>query len=150
MTSPRHRDRRGRGRRGLLVPEIARVGSRQVRLPAWRSRSDVFADLVHEQAQALHRRWGAQLGDLQLLVEDVPPARAELEPGAGAGAVSDGAAGGVALAHAQPGRIVVYRRPLELRAEGAEDLLALVHEVLVEAVADLLGLDPDDVDPGQG
>jgi len=148
MTSPRRRERRGRGRRGPLVPALARLGATQVRLPVWRSRADVFEDLVHEQARALHRRWGAQLGDLQLVVEDVPPAAAE-DP-ADSGTVSDGAAGGVALAHARPGRIVVYRRPLELRADGPEDLADLVHEVLVEAVADLLGLDPDEVDPGQG
>lgn len=148
MTSPRRRERRGRGRRGPLLPERARLGSAQVRLPAWRSRTDVFEDLVHEQARTLHRRWGAQLGDLQLVVEEVPPAAAE--DAVDGGTVSDGTAGGVALAQARPGRIVVYRRPLELRADGPEDLADLVHEVLVEAVADLLGLDPDEVDPGQG
>jgi len=41
---------------------------------------------------------------------------------------------------------VVYRRPLELRAVDRRDLLELVHEVIVEQVARLLGLDPDEVD----
>ena len=46
----------------------------------------------------------------------------------------------------EPARIVVYRRPLENRAEPAE-LPALVHDVVVEYFAELLGLDPAEVDP---
>jgi predicted Zn-dependent protease with MMP-like domain len=45
-----------------------------------------------------------------------------------------------------PARIVVYRRPLEARAHDALDLGDLVHDVVVEQVAQLLGLDPDAVD----
>jgi hypothetical protein len=93
---------------------------------------------VHEEVRAVHRRWAEQLGELQVRVEDVPSA-------------ADGTAeGGIALVRAEPGLLVVYRRPLELRAEDPEDLADLVHEVVVEAVAELLGLDPDEVDPGQG
>ena len=43
-------------------------------------------------------------------------------------------------------RIVVYRRPLEVRARDGADLADLVHDVLVEQVAAYLGLDPDVVD----
>ena len=43
--------------------------------------------------------------------------------------------------------MVLFRRPLELRAEDREDLRALVHAVLVEQVAALLDLPPEDVDP---
>jgi len=48
----------------------------------------------------------------------------------------------------QPPRIVIYRRPLELRAVDREDLEDLVHDVVVEEVARFLGLDPGTVDPG--
>jgi predicted Zn-dependent protease with MMP-like domain len=44
-------------------------------------------------------------------------------------------------------RIVLYRRPLELRALDREDLEDLVHDIVVEEVAHFLGLDPHDVDP---
>ena len=71
-------------------------------------------------------------------VEDVPP---EDE-----GTATEG----VALVRAEPGVLVVYRRPVELRAEDEEDLADLVHELVVDAVAELLGVDPDDVDPDQG
>jgi hypothetical protein len=46
--------------------------------------------------------------------------------------------------------VVVFRRPLELRAEGPGDLAALVHAVVVEQVAELLGRSPEEVDPRYG
>jgi predicted Zn-dependent protease with MMP-like domain len=114
------------------------VGTSRVRLPRWRDRNGRFAALVHDEVRAVHRRWAAQLGELAVRVEDVPPDDE--------GAAEDG----IALVRAEPGLLVVYRRPLELRAEDEEDLADLVHEVVVDAVAELLGLDPDDVDPDQG
>jgi predicted Zn-dependent protease with MMP-like domain len=51
---------------------------------------------------------------------------------------------------ALPPRIVVYRRPIETRASGDRQLRMLVHEVVVEQVAELLGVDPEEVDPGYG
>ena len=44
-------------------------------------------------------------------------------------------------------RIVLFRRPVELRARSRLERAALVNEVLVEHVADLLGRDPSDIDP---
>ncbi len=49
----------------------------------------------------------------------------------------------------QPARIVVYRRPLEQRADSA-DLPFLVRDVLVENVAHLLGRRPDEIDSRYG
>ena len=49
---------------------------------------------------------------------------------------------------ARPPRIVVYRRPLLARADGDDDLGELVFEVIVEEFARLLGMNPEDVDPG--
>ena len=46
-----------------------------------------------------------------------------------------------------PARIVVYRRPLEIRAADRDDLADLVHEVVVDQVAVLLGRDPEEIDP---
>ena len=90
----------------------------------------------------LHRRWTGQLGEVEFVVEDVPPSE-------------DG--GGIALgacrraAADQPARIVVYRRPVETRAgERASRGGLLVHDVVVEQVADLLGLEPETVDPDSG
>ena len=43
--------------------------------------------------------------------------------------------------------IVLYRRPLESRARAGEDLADLVHDVVVEQVARLLGRSTDEIDP---
>ena len=51
---------------------------------------------------------------------------------------------------ARPPRIVVYRRPLSARADSEDELSELVFEVVVEEFARLLGVNPEDVDPGFG
>lgn len=68
---------------------------------------------------------------------------------AGQGGTSQGGTGqGAAGAGQKPPRIVVYRRPLLARADGEDDLGELVFDVVVEEFAQLLGIDPEDVDPG--
>ncbi|HEX9354028.1 MAG TPA: metallopeptidase family protein, partial [Streptosporangiaceae bacterium] len=64
-------------------------------------------------------------------------------PGTGSPGTGDGAV-------ARPPRIVVYRRPLAARADSEDELSELVFEVVVEEFARLLGVDPEDVDPGFG
>jgi Zincin-like metallopeptidase len=73
-------------------------------------------------------------------------------PGQGDGGRADGsplrgAEAGVGAVARAP-RIVVYRRPLLARADGDDDLGELVFEVIVEEFARLLGMNPEDVDPG--
>ena len=46
-------------------------------------------------------------------------------------------------------RIVLYRRPVEARAV-PEELPALVHDIVVEEVAHVLGKQPEEVDPRYG
>lgn len=93
--------------------------------------------------ERLERRWGNELADVEFAVETVPPL-----PGPG-----DPTPDGVPLSRLHPGaagrdpRIVLYRRPIEARAAGRSDLAALVHDLIVEQVAELLGLDPAEVDP---
>ncbi len=129
----RRRDRRGRGLRGPLLPPGA---------PAHRTRAERFDDLVLDAVEDVERRWSGQLAGTEFAVEDVP--------------ASDPApweAGGVPLgrcfpAHAgQPARVVVYRRPVELRALDDDDLADLVHDVVVEQVAHLLARTPEEIDP---
>jgi hypothetical protein len=45
-------------------------------------------------------------------------------------------------------RMVLFRRPLEHRAEGPDELEVLLLTVIVEQVAEVLGLPPEDVLPG--
>ncbi len=67
--------------------------------------------------------------------------------GKGDGLPPPGAAASAGAAP-RPPRIVVYRRPLMARADSDDDLGELVFEVIVEEFARLLGMDPEDIDPG--
>jgi predicted Zn-dependent protease with MMP-like domain len=129
----RRRDRHGRGPRGPLAPSA---------LPAHRTRRQQFDDLVLDAADRLEERWSRELDGVEFAVEDVPPSDpAPWEHGGvPPGRFFPGHAG-------LPHRIVVYRRPLETRAGDRATLAPLVHEVVVEQVAHLLGLEPGQVDP---
>jgi hypothetical protein len=121
--------------RGPVVP---------LTLPGARTRAERFDDEVLDAVERLERRWGAELSGVEFGVEDVPPsAPAPWEEGRvplGRYFPADPVAG---LTH----RIVLYRRPIESRAENAADLTDLVRDVVVEQVAHLLSRAPEDVDP---
>ncbi|MEU6243288.1 MULTISPECIES: metallopeptidase family protein [unclassified Streptomyces] len=134
---PRRRDRHGRGMRGPIAPP-------QVPLAA--SRGEVFADLVQDSVDRLERRW-PQLGEVDFLVLEVP----RLEGAGDAWADEAVPLGGIIPAReGRRARVVVYRRPVEIRTKGREERATLVHEVVVEQVAELLGLTPETVDPRYG
>lgn len=115
-------------------------------VPLAASRAEVFADLVQDSVERLERRW-PQLADIDFMVLEVP----RLE-GSGDGwndeAVPLG--GTIAAREGRPARVVVYRRPVEIRTKGRDERAALVHEIVVEQVAELLGLTPETVDPRYG
>ncbi|MFZ4240108.1 metallopeptidase family protein [Streptomyces murinus] len=136
---PRRRDRHGRGMRGPIAPP-------QVPLAA--SRTEVFADLVQDSVERLERRW-PQLAEVEFLVLEVP----RLEGQESVALWGDEAVplGGIMPAReGRRARVVVYRRPVEIRSKGRDERAALVHEVVVEQVAELLGLTPETVDPRYG
>jgi predicted Zn-dependent protease with MMP-like domain len=125
-------------------------------VPLSRSRAEQFDDLVLDAVEDLERRWERELAGVEFAVEDVPwvdhtdPDAVVLD----SDVLDDGS---VPLArvlpqrreggHEHPPRIVVYRRPLEIRAADRDDLADLVREVVVDQVAVLLGRDPEEIDP---
>ncbi|MER5636945.1 metallopeptidase family protein [Kitasatospora sp. NPDC002227] len=128
----RHRDRHGRGLRGPLAPP---------QVPISLTRSELFDDYVRESVERLERRW-PQLADVEFAVQEVPsPEDVEGDPESVPLGRLIPASGGA------KSRIVVYRRPVEIRFKSRDDRAALVHEILIEQVADLLGLSPDAIDP---
>ncbi len=114
-------------------------------MPLALSRADAFDDLVRDAADRLERRW-PQLADVEFAVQDVP------WPQDGAPADGDPVPLGrlIGAAKDRPSRIVVYRRPVEIRAKNRDERALLVHEIVVEQVAELLGLSPENVDPKYG
>jgi predicted Zn-dependent protease with MMP-like domain len=120
--------------------------------PAARTRAERFDAVVLEALEPIEDRWGTELEDLDVAVDDVPEIN-DTAPDED-GVVGDGE---VPLARLVPAgvdrrgaatraRIVLYRRPLEARALDGEDLADLLHDVLVEQVAEYLGVEPDTVD----
>jgi hypothetical protein len=124
-------------------------------VPLHRSRAESFDALVLASVDRLEVSWGEALADVDVVVLDVPPPHPgpEADPATRthpllpseplAPRVPLGRA--VARAGRQPPRLVLYRRPIELRA--GDRLPELVHAVVVEQVARLLGRRPDEVDP---
>jgi predicted Zn-dependent protease with MMP-like domain len=135
VTHRSSRDRRGRGMRGpAILPE--RPG--EPVLPTPRER---FDELVLEVVADLERRWADRLGLVEYGVEDAPQIPDDWETGTVPLSSLVRGSGG------QPTRLVLFRRPIEHRCETRADLDALVLTILVEQVAELLGIDPADVDP---
>jgi predicted Zn-dependent protease with MMP-like domain len=123
-------------------------------VPIAHSRSQAFDAMVLRAVDHLRPRLAEQLAQVQFAVEDVPLV-----------ATLDGADfrfdddvlddNSVPLSRVfrtgVPGIeapvIMLYRRPLESRAPDPADLADLVHDVVVEQIARLLGTSVDEVDP---
>ncbi|HET7066666.1 MAG TPA: metallopeptidase family protein [Nocardioides sp.] len=131
----RTRDRRGRGMRG---PAVAPTLPGRPELP---TRGERFDELVLDTVRDIDARWQDRLGLVEYAVEDTPQLP------------DDWTGETVPLASlvrghgTTPTRLVVFRRPIEHRCESRADLDALVLTVLVEQIAELLGMDAEDVDP---
>ena len=130
------RDRHGRGLRGPLAwPPV----------PAMATRAQRFDELVLDVASRMEHHAGPALGGLEFAVEDVPPS----DPAPWES--SEVPLGRLFAAQGKmPARIVVYRRPIEARTRETRMRAEVVHEVLVGLVADLLGIEPEQIDPGAG
>ena len=110
-------------------------------VPAMSSRRAQFDELVLSVVHDLEERWRDELGLVEFAVEETP-----LMP-------DDWSSTTVPLASlvrgsgTRPTRLVLFRRPIELRSETRDDLAALVLTVLVEQVSELLGRPPEEIDP---
>lgn len=127
----RPRDRHGRGLRGALAP----AGS-----PTRVTRTGRFARVVVDAVDRLEPNWSRYLTAVDINIVDTPPLLA--------------GTGNIPLAGHQrslDGRtvtVVIYRRPVELRARDYVARLDLVRDLVVEELALALDLEPGDLDPG--
>lgn len=115
-------------------------------LPAARTRAQQFDHAVLEAVADLEERWPNELGSIEFAVDEVPT----LPTGAVVASPDVVLDGGVPLTRFSPpgvdargratkARVVVYRRPLEVRAADSGDLGELVAEVLGEQLTAVLG-----------
>lgn len=139
MVKSRLRDRHDRGMRGPAYGDapLAPGG-----VPARRTRAESFDDIALRVMRVVVAPWLDRLGELELAVEEVPviPAGWSNETVPLASYVE-------ATPSSRP-RLVLFRRPLEHRAEGLVELETLLLTVLVEQVAEVLGIPAEDVHPG--
>ncbi|UYM04040.1 metallopeptidase family protein [Solicola gregarius] len=135
--SGRRRDRRGRGTRGpLALPgPLAPDG-----VPAQRSPAEEFDDLVLAVVDRLRTRFPERVDAVEFAVEDHPLLPEEwVRHVPYASSVPEGPD--------TRARVVVFRRPLLTHSEDATDLADLLLDTLIEELAVLWGVDPDDLDP---
>jgi predicted Zn-dependent protease with MMP-like domain len=123
------------------------------RVPIAASQADRFDRIASEAVEHVEHRWRDELAGVEFAVDLVPGDEVDAAHPALNGAIESG---GVLLAQILPGRgrtpthIVLYRKPIELRARNLEDLEDLVHDIVVQVIANYLGIEPDVVDPGFG
>jgi predicted Zn-dependent protease with MMP-like domain len=120
-------------------------------VPLARTTAERFDDVASAAVARLDKRWADELAAVQFLVEDVPDLAGRDLAGSD---LAGGDPGWIPLGRSEPAeaglpaRVVLYRRPIQTRAPGELALRRLVLDVLVEQVAELLDLDPQEVDPG--
>lgn len=140
--SKRRRDRHGRGLRGVLAGRP---------VPIAHSRSEAFDAMVLHAVEHLQPRLSDRLRDVEFAVEDVPPvtdAAVSADDVLDDNSVPLSRVYRAGLAGISAPVIVLYRRPLESRADRSDDLAGLVHDVVVEQVARLFNTSADEIDPG--
>lgn len=130
------RDRRGRGRRG---PDTVAGPLTPTGAPPRPGRRERFDAIVLEVVESLEQRWAEELGHVEVAVEEAPVLPADWW--------GDTVPLTSVVRHGDDVRLVVFRRPIELRAAGQTDLAALVLTAVVEQVSELLGRPPYEIDP---
>jgi hypothetical protein len=111
-------------------------------VPARRTPAERFDQIALRIMRAVIAPWTDRLGDVELAVEEVPVLPAHW------------ASSTVPLAsYVEPAgtrrpRLVLFRRPLEHRAETLADLEALLLTVIAEQLAEVLNIPVEEILPG--
>jgi len=105
------------------------------------TRRERFDELALGIVTEIDERWQERLGVVEYAVEDTPQLPDDWSSDTVPLSSLVRGTGG------QPTRLVLFRRPIEHRCESRTDLEAMVLTVVVEQVAELLGVEAEDVDP---
>lgn len=108
--------------------------------PLPRIRREAFDRAVLDVVTEIDARWADHLGPIEYAVEDIPVLPADWQDG-------QVPLSSVVRPRNGPTRLVIFRRPVEHRCRDRADVEALVLTVVVEQVADILGIEPAAVDP---
>lgn len=129
----KYRDRHGRGIRGPVIPPV---------VPAWRTRADIFDDVISYEIGTYRRHLGKKLDKFDFAVLDVPqndPAPWE-----------KGVPLGRFLPFERPakihGRLVFYRLPIMHTARRWDNPSLFIHRVVTNQIAAALDTRPEKID----
>ena len=134
--------------RGPLLPPT---------VPGWRSRAERFDMAVLEAYEPIERRWQQRVSTLDIAVDEIPRITAK-DPDSVQWPPEVVADGPIPLARLIPAgvdvrgtptraRVVLFRKPIERRANDRADLADLLHDILVAQVAIYLDVEPSVIDP---
>jgi predicted Zn-dependent protease with MMP-like domain len=111
------------------------------RIPAHRTGRERFDQVAVDVMSDVESHWAEELAPVELAVEDIPVLpRSWVAPRVPLASFVPGT-------QSTPPRLVLFRRPIEHRVESRADLDALVLTVVVEQLADYLGVPAEDVHP---
>jgi hypothetical protein len=111
------------------------------RVPAHLSARELFDQVAVEVMSDVESRWPEELATVELAVEDIPVLpRTWVAPRVPLASL-------VPATQVTPPRLVLFRRPIEHRSETRPDLEALLLTVVVEQLADYLGVPAEEVHP---
>ncbi len=108
--------------------------------PFLRTTRQRFDQLVLDIVAPLDERWQRHLGLVEYAVEDAPMVPDDW------GDATVPLSSLVRGKGTDPTRLVLFRRPIEHRTHSRDELEAMVHTIIVEQVAELLGILPGQVD----
>ena len=139
---------RGREPRGPLLPSS---------VPGWRTRAERFDMAVLEAYEPIEQRWKSRVGALDVAVDEIPRIAAR-DPDSVQWPPEVVADGPIPLARLIPAgvdvrgnptraRILLFRKPIEQRANDSVELGDLLHDILVAQVATYLDVEPAVIDP---
>ena len=112
-------------------------------LPGFRTRAERFDDMVLDSAERLQDMWGKQLDGVLFAVDEIPPNLEQLVATGNQAPLGSYTPGG----RGEAPMITVYRRVVEQGVSTREELQDLVHDVVVEYTAEMLGVPPETLDP---
>jgi predicted Zn-dependent protease with MMP-like domain len=126
-------------------------------VPGWRTRAERFDMAVLEAYEPIEQRWKQRLSALDIAVDEIPRIAAK-DPDSVQWPPEVVADGPIPLARLIPAgvdvrgnptraRILLFRKPIEQRANDSTELGDLLHEILVAQVATYLDVEPTVIDP---
>ena len=138
----KRRDRHGRGLRGPLAAPNPLTGAPMPLRYATRG-VETFTACLRASVARIEVACPRALAGLDVGFEDVPSLTGWVDQVPLASAFSARpSAGGM-----QNGQIVLYRRPIEHRANTRKELAALVHRTVLEQLSAITGISTDELDP---